>query len=309
VKTEAALKINVQRFEKDLFAINIDSVSKYIVPLKKKYGELFDLYNYKIISIGPSDDPRYPEALKQFLSDKYMNLDYNRVLKVYPNLDDLNQKLTASFLKYKEYFPGKRIPRIYSCISGWNQSIVTSDTLLVIALDKYLGSNCEFYDKLQVDRYLRYTMDKEYILRDCMRAWGNTTFEFKEPANNVLNSMLYEGKMVYFVQKMIPDAHDTLLLGFTPAQLKWCKNNSEQMWTYLVGQTLLFSTSNLTIRKLIGPAPFTSFFTQESPGRAVVWLGYRIVDSYMRNNKDVSLPQLMQETDYQKILRLSKFKP
>ena len=115
--------------------------------------------------------------------------------------------------------------------------------------------------------------------------------------------------MVYFVKKMLPDVHDTIVLGFTPAQLKWCNNNSEQMWTYLVGNKLLFSTNNLTIRKLVYPAPFTSYFSQESPGRAAVWLGYKIVSAYMKHNKDITLPQLMQEPDYQKILRMSNFKP
>jgi hypothetical protein len=308
-KKEADFEINIQRFEKDLFAANIDDVSKSIDRLKAKYGEVFDIYNYKIISLGSSDDRRYPDALKRFLTDKYMNQDYERVLKLYPNLDDLNRGLTEAFLNFREYFPGKRIPKVYSCISGWNQSVVTSDTILVLALDKYLGRNCEFYGRLQLDHYMRYTMQKEYILPDCMRAWGYTTFEFKDSASNVLNNMLYEGKMVYFVSKMLPEAHDTLLLGFTPAQLKWCTNNSEPMWAYMVEHKLLFSSNNLLIRKFIYPAPFTSAFTQESPGRAIVWLGYRIVDAYMRNNKNVTLLHLMQDNDYQKILRMSNFKP
>jgi hypothetical protein len=81
------------------------------------------------------------------------------------------------------------------------------------------------------------------------------------------------------------------------------------MWAYLVEHKLLFSSNNLLIRKFIYPAPFTSAFTQESPGRAIVWLGYRIVDAYMKNNKKVTLSQLMQDSDYQKILRMSNFKP
>jgi hypothetical protein len=224
-------------------------------------------------------------------------------------LNELSDQLTAAFSNYKEYFPEKRIPHIYSCISGWNQSVVTSDTILAIALDKYLGRHCDFYERLQFEHYMRYTMQREYIVPDCMKAWGYTTFEFRDSANCLLNNILYEGKIAYFINKMIPEAHDTIIFGFTPAQLKWCTNNSEQMWTYLVEHKLLFSTNNLTIRKLVYPAPFTSYFTQESPGRAAVWLGYKIVNAYMKHNVDVSLSQLMQETDYQKILRMSNFKP
>ncbi len=314
-KKEVEFKLSVQRFEKDLFAINIDSVSKYVPQLKAKYGEFFELFNYKVVKLGSSDDSKYPNLLKRFLTDYYMSQDYNRVMKVYPSIDDLTQKLTAAFARYKEYFPDKHIPRVYTFISGWNQSVVTADTILAIGLDKYLGRKCDFYEKLRLSgiegfaKYLCYSMQREYIVSDCIRAWGNTAFEFNDSTDNVLNNMIYEGEMVYFVKQMLPEAHDTLILGFTPDQLKWCNNNAEQMWTYLVEHKLLFSTDFLTIHKLVYPAPFTSLFTQESPGRAVVWLGYRIVEAYMKNNKNVTLPQLMKNRDYQKILRMSKFKP
>ena len=81
------------------------------------------------------------------------------------------------------------------------------------------------------------------------------------------------------------------------------------MWTYLLEHKLLFSTDYMTIRKLVYPAPFTVYFTNESPGRSVVWIGYKIIEGYMENNKDVTLLQLMQESDYQKILRKSNYKP
>ena len=63
------------------------------------------------------------------------------------------------------------------------------------------------------------------------------------------------------------------------------------MWQYLIEKDLLFSTDQLTIRKLTGEAPFTSYFTNESPGRAAVWIGFRIVESYMVKNPDISLEE------------------
>jgi hypothetical protein len=314
-KEKIALKCNIQRFEKELFEIKIDSVANYVAPLRAKYGEFFDIFNYKIALLGPSKDKQYPERLKEFLTNRYMFENYKMVMKTYPDLKDLNEKLASAFAIYKGYFPEKHIPHLYSCISGWNQSIVTSDTILGIALDKYLGRNCDFYENLRLSgnegfaKYMRYTMQHEYIVPDCMKAWGYTTFEFKDSANCLLNHMLYEGKMVYFVKKMLPDEQDTIIFGFTPAQLKWCTSNSEQMWTDLVANKRLFSTNNLTIRKFVYPAPFTSFFPKESPGRAAVWLGYKIVSDYMKSNSNITLSQLMQETDYQKILRKSNFKP
>lgn len=301
--------IHIERFEKDLFAINLDSIDPSIKKLQKKYGEFFDMMNYKVLKLGNPKDPRYDYGLKKFLTDYFISLNYNKVKEVYPNVDQLSTDLGKAFTKYKEYFPGKRIPRVYTCISGWNQSIINSDTILGICLDKYLGENCEYYNQLQLDKYMRYTMQKDYIVPDCMRLWGYATFTFNDSASNLLSNMLYEGKIWYYMKQVLPEIQDTLIFGYTPDQLKWCINNKKQMWTYLLEHKLLFSTEYMTIRKLVYPAPFTVYFTNESPGRAAVWLGYKIVESYMKNNSEVTLAQLMTETDYQKILRKSNFKP
>jgi hypothetical protein len=303
------ITIKADRFEHDLFTINVDSIANEVPKLKNKYGQFLDLFNYKIVNLGSSEDPRYAEALKRFITDYYMNLDYRKVTEVYPDLNDINADLSKAFTIFHENFPDRKIPRIVTCISGWNQSVVTTDSVIGIALDKYLGRNNEYYQKLKFDRYLCYSMQREYIVPDCIRDWGYTEFEFKDSANSVLNNMLYEAKIIYFMKKMLPEASDTLIFGYTPNQLKWCKDNSKEMWTSLVEHKLLFSTQYLLIRKLVYPAPFTAIFTKESPGRAVVWLGYQIIESYMNANKEVTLPQLMKDSDFQRILQKSNFKP
>jgi hypothetical protein len=108
---------------------------------------------------------------------------------------------------------------------------------------------------------------------------------------------------------MLPDSPDELIFGFTSDQMKFCRNNEAQMWQYLIENDLLFKTDQFTIRKLTGEAPFTSFFTNESPGRASVWLGFRIIESYMMKNQGVKLEELMNNTDVQGILEKAKYSP
>ena len=47
---------------------------------------------------------------------------------------------------------------------------------------------------------------------------------------------------------------------------------------------------------------------KEAPARLGYFIGYKIIDSYMKNNR-VSISELMLETDYSKILNKSKYKP
>lgn len=300
---------NMKRFEKDLFSLNIDSVSAGIPMLEKKYGEFFDMFNYRIVRLGSPASPGYPEELKRFITDYYMNLDYRKVMEVYPDVKDISMELQEAFRNYVSYFPQGVVPYVYTCISGWNQSVVASDTILGIALDKYLGRNCEYYTKLGLAEYMKYTMEKSYIVTDCMRDWAYTRFNYNDSADNILHKMLYEGKVMYFVKKMLPNTNDTIIFGFKPEQLKWCNSNISNMWTYLIENKMLYSTDFMTITKLMGPAPFTAFFGADSPGRATVWLGYKIIEAYMSGNDNVTLQRLMTDEDYGKILRKSAFEP
>jgi hypothetical protein len=301
-------RITIGRMEQSIFSTPVDSVRQYIPLLQQQYGELFDLYNLRIIAIGTSDAPDYPERLTEFVTNSYMYSAYRKVTDMYPDMKDVEAGLSKAFAEYRKHFPEKPVPSVYTLISGFNEPMITSDTILAIALDKYLGTDEEMYLRLNLANYQRRLMDRKYIVPDCIRAWIYTEFPQNDSVDNVLSNILYEGKVAYCTQYLLPDVPDSLIFGYSPEQLQWCKDNAHRMWVHLVEKKMLYSTDYLTISKLVGPAPFTSFFTRESPGRASVWLGYRIIRSYMKNN-NVSLEELLMDNRYQEILAKSKFKP
>ena len=304
-KPEMPLKIN--RLEQSLFSIPIDSIPASIPRLEQQYGELFDLYSILMFRMTPHD-PKYPEELTRFLIDTHMNLAYKRVKEVFPNLKDIESGLGKAFYNYQKEFPERVVPSVYTLITGFGESIIVADTILAIALDNYLGKNEEMYFWLDLPNYRRQTMDKKYIVPNCMKEWISTEFSYNDSIDNVLSNILYEGKLMYTLQYLLPNTPDSLLFGYTPEQMRWCRNNTAQMWAFLVERKMLYATDYLTINKLTGPAPFTSLFTPESPGRAVVWLGYKIIESYMKNNR-VTLEALLEDNDYQQILTKAKFRP
>ena len=302
------VRIKINRMEQSLFSIPVDSVAVFVPRLQQQYGELLDMYGIGVIGIGASDEAYYSERLTEFLTDSYMHGAYRKVSEMYPDLKDIESGLSGAFTNYRKEFPDRNVPSVYTLISGFNQSMVTADTILGIALDKYLGPDAEAYSLLGLANYQRRTTDRKYIVPDCMRAWISTEFPYNDSIDNALNNILYEGKIVYGIQKMLPDMPDSLIFGYTPEQMRWCENNTRQMWTFLVENKLLYVTDYMTINKLVAPAPFSSLFTRESPGRAAVWLGYRIILSYMKQT-NVTLEELLSDDDYQKILAKAKFKP
>jgi len=300
--------ISISRFEKDLFSADPSKLEENIPVWEKEYGIFFQHFSY-ILKLGPVDDPGYADRLRLFVTDRTNFTVYEKTMQTFPDLESFEKDLSLAFRHYRYYFGDKPIPRIVTYISGFNQSAITDDSLLAVGLDKYLGSGEELYRKIGVYNYLLTNMHPGKLASDCMLFWGETEFPYNDSINNLLTNMLYRGRLLYFTSAMIPAQPDTLKWGFTERNLSFCQANEKSMWAYLVAKKLLFSTDRFTIDKFILEGPFTSDFGRESPGRAAVWLGYRIVSEYMSENSDVTLQDLMEERDYMRILNLSAYNP
>ena len=307
----SGIKVNldIKRFEQKLFEADPSMIDSVIPDLEQEFGNFFQIFNYRIIRIGSDEQPSYPDLLVKFVTDFDIYKIYVKTQEVFPNLNDLKSNLNDAFRHYKYYFPEKDIPQIVTYVSGFNQAVVSDVNLLAIGLDDYLGVDEELYKQLGVYEYMIRNMHKERIPTDCMRLWASTEFPFNDSINNLISNMIYEGMVMYFVDRMLPDQSATLTWGFTEDELTFCKNNEQQMWTYLIENKLLFNSDKFTINKFIKEGPFTKDFSSESPARAAVWIGYNIVKSYMKNHKNISLKQLMNEKIYQKILNASFYNP
>jgi hypothetical protein len=305
------VKIEIKRLEKDIFSLNPDEIANAVPDLRNKYGDFLQLFSY-VINTGEVSDPSFADFLVRFSTDKLNNEVYDSVLKVFNDLSWLERDFNNAFSHYLYYFPERKVPALFTCITGFNNSIITGDSILGIGLDRYLGANSGFYSRLEIYKYLTARMTPENIVPDCIYGWGVSEWDFsslKYPVDNVLAEIIHEGKLKYLEKCMLPEVPDEVIFGFSPAQFKFCRNNEDQMWQYLITQDLLFKTDMLTIRKLTGEAPFTSYFTNESPGRAAVWIGFRIVEEYMMNNPGLALEGLMQTVDIQLILEKAKYNP
>ncbi len=304
--------IRIKRLEKDLFSMDPVDFKDNIIKLKEEYGKFLQLFSY-VINIGEVSDSSWSNGLFSFATDKLNYEVYQNTLSVFPDLTWLENGMTKAFRHYLYYFPEKPVPEIYTCITGFNNSIITlKDSVLAIGLDRYLGSESKYYPMLQIYSYQADRMEPDHILPDAMYGWASSEWDFSEmdyDPENVLSEMIHEGKLMYFVKCMLPEEKDENIFGFSEAQMNFCRNNEDQMWQYLIENSLLFKTDQLTRRKLTGDAPFTSYFTNESPGRAAVWIGFRIIESFMRNNSNIRLADIMQVTDVQMILEKARYVP
>jgi hypothetical protein len=306
-----SVNIKIERLEKDLFTLDPGQIIPSIPSLKKKYGGFLQLFSL-VINTGDVNEKSFGDFLLRFCSDKQNNEVYSLTMKQFPDLRPIESGLEDAFRHYLYYFPARNVPAVYTCISGFNNSIITGDSILGIGLDRYLGADCEYYPRLNIYKYIAARMTPENIVPDCIYGWAASEWDFsvlKYPADNVLAEILHDGKLKYFEKCMLPETSDELIFGFTKDQMKFCRNNENQMWQYLIENNLLFSSDQFEIRKLTGEAPFTGYFSKESPGRAAVWLGFRIVESYMMRNPGIKIEEMINKTDIQEILEKAKYNP
>lgn len=302
--------IEVVRFDQELFALPFQDTLNEIADLSNEYPDFFDLFTYRIIRIGGMGESDFPNLLSKFVHDTMIVDVKNLVDQEFSDFDKIEKELNTAFKYFQFYYPQKDLPVFYFYISGFNQSAVIAENLVGVSLDKYLGRNCSYYQKLSTTpQYKVQNMYKEKIVPDVVYAWGMTEFGESSKATNVLGNMIEQGKYMYFTDALLPSMHDTLKIGYNAKQLEFCLNNEAQMWNYLVENKMLFSNKRMDIVRYINDSPTTSGFPLESPGRAGIWIGWQIVRQYMKKHPKVTLPELMENNNYQQILNDSEYFP
>lgn len=222
----------------------------------------------------------------------------------------LNENLNRAFKFYYYYYGTKKTITPYTYISNldFDYPIILADSVLFVASDMYLGVSNPFYQN--IPSYQAYYRQPAFMVRDIMEALALSHIN-KPEKERLLDDMIFNGKCMYFVAQLMPDAPIQIITKYSEKHLNFASTNEKSIWAYFIENNLLFDTSMETKRRFIELAPFSKFYTKldnESPGMIGKWVGYQIVTDYMENS-ETTLKELMQEADADKILRKSNYKP
>ncbi|MEN2488051.1 gliding motility lipoprotein GldB [Flavobacterium sp. B11] len=288
---EIPVDIKVERFDKVFFETKPQDLPK----IKKQYPFFFP-GNDDNVWIQKMNDPIWREV-------------YEEVQKKYSNFEPVRKEFNELFQHVKYYFPKTKIPKVITVIGemDYNAKSIYADSLVVVALELYLGKNHKFYE---FPNYLKENFEERQIMPDVV-----SSFSYRNIPNSIDKSlvaqMVSEGKQLYAKDLLIPEYTDAEKMGYTPEQIKWCEENEAYMWRYFIENEMLYSEDPKLRARFIAPAPFSKFFLEidnDSPGRVGAWIGWQMVRSYMKNNSDVSLAELF-KLEPKEIFEKSKYKP
>jgi hypothetical protein len=123
---------------------------------------------------------------------------------------------------------------------------------------------------------------------------------------SLLEHLVETGKVMALLDALLPDTERPLKFSFTGAQLHWCESNEARIWNEIVGKEMLFSSKAEDVGRFMNDGPFTNGFPRESPGHIGEWVGFRMVQAYMKANPKVTFADLFAMEDPNAILKSYK---
>ncbi len=308
------LDIKIERFDQDMQQLTAANVAKNLPELQTKYGWFYADYMEGMLSVGTVADTAYYQNFRTVLSQQDYQALAAEVAAKYPDLKQQEEELTDAFKRIKYHFPKQKIPRLISFLSGFAVQTPIGNDYIGIGLDMFLGADSKFYPALvqSIPQYISRRFTPENIRPRVIEAFvREEIYQEKDEEQSLLDKMVYNGKVLYLMQELMPDVADSTLIGYTDAQLKWCEEYESDIWAYFMEENLLFETDYLKIQKYLTDAPFTPGLGegQSSAPKLGVWTGWQIVKKYMEEHPETSLKQLLALKDAQSLLKESKYKP
>ncbi len=302
--------INVVRFDEALMNVSCEHTLQDIQLLYDEYEIFMPIFTENILGIAADDTLYLADALPQFLNDtlygfKETNLEAKRQ---FADITDLQQSLDDAFTRIHYLYHDLPMPTIYLYISGFNASILFVDDDIAVGTDMYLGSDWKYYNRV-VYEYQKKNMRRECMPIDVVSAYLFRNLPYTYTKNRLLENMIYRGKIMYLLSLLMPEYPNYEIMGYTQDEWNWCKKNEQAIWNTIMDKRDLFKTESLVLTSYLNDGPFTSEVSQESPGRLGTWIGWRITESYMQHNENITLQQLIENSDAQEILECSFYRP
>lgn len=305
------------RMDQILASLDTNAVQQEFDTLYKKYPDFFDVYFKHILPFDVRNEDEFYDHLHGYLTHEQIRNLQDTTALIFSDLEENTKpELQKGFKFLKYYFPSFNAPNIYTYTSEYTYQqffFVDQDKDAVgIGLDLFLGKNFP-YKSLDptnpaFSEYLTRTYDKEYIPKKVLEAIIQEKIG-PSPGSQLLDYMITNGKKLYVLKRVLPETPDSIIMEYTAEQMDWVKNNEKQIWAFFFDKDLFYESKTIMINKYINPSPDSPGMPSSAPGRTANYIGWQIVESYMKKNPDLTMEQLINNENTQNIMDKSRYKP
>lgn len=169
---------------------------------------------------------------------------------------------------------------------------------MLIALNHFLGPEFSGYSRWPVYRRVEKSpANLPYALSEALIA-TRYPYEATPEQATLLSRMLYEGALAKAKLATVPGATVEGVLGYNKSDYAALADSEDELWRQIVAAGLLYDTSVMTSERLNAPSPAVTVLPSVWPPRVGRYIGYRIVDSYMKKHPETTLAQLLSPDFY-----------
>ncbi len=212
-------------------------------------------------------------------------------------LDSVEEIAAKSFKLMKAELPGVKTPKLYGIVTPYIKKIYVVDSIMMISLNHYLGEDFDGYSSWP--EYRREVARLSLMPYNIVEAWIGSQYPFKALGRDqVLSHMLYSGVMTYAKLKLVPDANEHDALSYNEARWKWLEDNEKMIWDRMINQEIPFSTDQTLVADLTKHRPGSPMIHPDAPGHIGNYIGYKIVKSYLKNNPQTKLVDMLKPEFY-----------
>ena len=287
-------RLNEIRFDSAFFAMDSLHFEADLAKLVQQYPQFSEDYFNRILMLSSKKEP---ENILAF---------YKAYLPIYQATSKIqaykkaNPEIAAAFKRFHFYFPTYTLPKQIIYFIGPLETygnVVTKDGL-AIGLQLYMGAESSWYFSEQINTiyptYISRHFTPEYIVVNSVQNILNDYDPLTLNGKQLIEKMIEIGKRQYILSQCLPNASDTLILGYTSNQLKAIEDNKGDIWTFLSSQNRLFSVDPSLTRAILNEAPYNDYFGEDIPGNVGKYIGYTIVKSWMKQQDSKSKNDLNQ---------------
>ena len=296
-------ELEFDRYEDVLFNLDTTNFQLELMKIQARY---------RVFLSGDLNNPDAVKYLKDFAIDPFCVNLYNKVKNTFPDLNEVEPMLENVFAHFHYYYPDIQLPKkVFTCVTGINYDVPPVqiiDDVMVISLDWYLNGD-EVYDQIGMPKYFQVRTNIATLAKDVAnRLYMYYLYETRRQGN-ILNEMVFYGRLNFFIEAMCPTMADSVLLGYSEKQWRWAVENEGQVWADIVGSRRLYDAGLDAYMMYFGDGPFTQAYSNNAPSHLGEFFGLNIVRAYASTHEEFDLQQFMQRKDLQDIFQDSGYKP
>lgn len=300
--------LKFERFEKEMFeGSSPEEMAKINQNLIEKGGELYEFYVYEMLRAGSVYDDSIGTLLSFFVNDSMMQMMMEDLETEFSDFNVVEEQLTDVFKRLKYHLPNSPQPnKIITYNGAFTFGVVSTDSVIGIGLDMYLGAQNRLVREIRFPQYMKDKMNRDYLSLDVAQSWLMTNVLGEDQGETFLSSMIYYGKLRYILKALLPKSEDHIIMRYNPEEYDFAVASEFEIWEYLIEMNWIYSIDMKVKLRFFEEAPSTVGI-DGSPGRIGQFMGWQMVKQYMEANEDVTIEQLLFETNEAKILK--EYKP